>query len=642
MKKLFTHKTIFQNFARPDSIRMYQVLCILLMFITGSVTHAQLGSGWAEYSPTKKIHLDNEAGLQTYNWTSYKSVCSPVCADYSYDSNNDTETFRLFDNRTNRSEIRLQNEYSTGSRQFEGYVTFYAPLNDESLMQIFGSVSGATQMMIRGYAADGGSMTGAGKTLATNVYGKEVKVNVIHLQDDVGNKIQIYIDDVKMAEIEDNEAVTNYHKYGNYGTLRTDEAIVKWRRARFFRDGYAPGTVPPPPPAGNPFDITDNGGFLSSQYNSNRPDENYPKLIDNNINTKYYQNGKKALWVQYKSTTPAVVTRYAITSANDVEERDPKDWTLLGSDNGSTWTTLDRRTGEDFPTRFLTRAFLINNQQPFVFYRLNITSNGNNNNTQFAEWELYQTKQQSISFSEIPDKTFGDEPFELNASSDSELPVGFEIVSGPAILNDEVLTITGAGTVIVKASQAGDENYFPASAEQSFVVNKASQTISFTSVSPKNKNETVELAAVSSAGLPITFTIISGSGSITGNTLSFTGEGNIIVQAEQPGDGNYLPAENVMQAVLVFADDVKKDGIKIKVYPNPTQGQLKVKLESKQDKDYTFIIYDDKGTPVVSSVLQKSNKKYEIDFDLAQSRNGFYYLYISDGTDIIVRIIIKQ
>jgi hypothetical protein len=225
---------------KSKTISQYIVAIIWLCLFT-SVTHAQLGSGWVQYSPTKRIHLDNEDGLQTFTWSSSRSVCSPVCADYN--SSNDVETFRILDNRSNRSEIRLQNEYSSGSRQFEGYVTFYAPLDDESLMQIFGSTSGATQMMIRGYSASGGSMRGAGQTLITNCYGKEVRVNVIHLQENVGNKIIIYINGVKKAEIADNEAVTNYHKYGNYGTLRTDEAVVRWRRARFFRDGRAPSTA---------------------------------------------------------------------------------------------------------------------------------------------------------------------------------------------------------------------------------------------------------------------------------------------------------------------------------------------------------------------------------------------------------------
>lgn len=253
--------------------KLYLYVTIAFFLVTTMIAQAQLGSGWVSYSPTKKIHLDNEAGLQTFNWTAYKSVCTPICSDYDYNSGTNTETFRLLDNRTNRSEIRLQNEYSTGSRQFEGYVTFYAPLDDESLMQIFGSTSGATQMMIRGYAANGGSMTGAGATLITGIYGVEVRVNVIHLQEDVGNKIMIYINGVKKAEIADNEAVTNYHKYGNYGTLRTDEAVVKWRNARFFRDGTAPSTGTAPAAPNGLLATTVSASQINLTWNDNASNE---------------------------------------------------------------------------------------------------------------------------------------------------------------------------------------------------------------------------------------------------------------------------------------------------------------------------------------------------------------------------------
>src|ERR1043165_4482281 len=211
--------------------------------------NAQLGPGWVHYSPTKKIHLDDEAGLETFNWTAYKSVCSnTVCADYSYDSATDTETFRIFDSRSNRSEIRLQNEYWTGRRQFEGYVTFYAPLENESLMQIFGSTTGATLTMTRGYASSGGHITctstGGGvtfgnTTIATGCYGIELRINVMHDQD---NYIRWYVNGVLKCEQLDTEVgVTNYHKYGCYGTTSGNvPAIVKWRAVKSFKDGFPP------------------------------------------------------------------------------------------------------------------------------------------------------------------------------------------------------------------------------------------------------------------------------------------------------------------------------------------------------------------------------------------------------------------
>lgn len=209
--------------------------------VSSLVSVNSVGSGWVQYSPTKKIHLDDAAGLQIFNWTAYQSVGSPVCADYSYNSSAGTETFRIVNNQSNRSEIRLLNDYSTGSRQFEGYVKFSSPLNDESLFQIFGSTSGATQLMIRGFSENNGSIKLGSTVLASNIYGQEVRVNVIHLQENVGNKFLVYINGVKKAELADNEAVTNYMKYGNYGTLTTGTATVQWRDVKLYQNGTAPG-----------------------------------------------------------------------------------------------------------------------------------------------------------------------------------------------------------------------------------------------------------------------------------------------------------------------------------------------------------------------------------------------------------------
>ncbi|MBK6265418.1 BspA family leucine-rich repeat surface protein [Marivirga sp. S37H4] len=58
----------------------------------------------------------------------------------------------------------------------------------------------------------------------------------------------------------------------------------------------------------------------------------------------------------------------------------------------------------------------------------------------------------------------------LSATSSSGLPVSYEIVSGPATLNDNVLNLTGTGTVEVRALQEGNQNYNPAVATTTFRV----------------------------------------------------------------------------------------------------------------------------------------------------------------------------
>src|SRR5436190_23489452 len=158
-----------QNLFRRTSFSFSHLAALVASLILGvTITaQAQLGTGWTQYSPTKNVHLDDENGLQIFTWSSYRSVGSgSICADYKYDSATDTETFRLLDDRTNRAEIRLENEYSTGNRQLQGYVTFNSPLNDESLTQIFGSSSGATLVMTRGYSGS------SGKIMTTNTGGR--------------------------------------------------------------------------------------------------------------------------------------------------------------------------------------------------------------------------------------------------------------------------------------------------------------------------------------------------------------------------------------------------------------------------------------------------------------------------------------
>ena len=136
-------------------------------------------------------------------------------------------------------------------------------------------------------------------------------------------------------------------------------------------------------------DITNLGGTITSQYTDSPSGEDIAKVIDNQTSTKYL-TFHNAAWIQFQSTGGYVVTRYAITSANDAPERDPLTWTFQGSNNGSAWTTLDSRSNEDFSTRLLRREFTFTNSTSYSYYRLSMT---NNSGTilQLAEWEIYGT-----------------------------------------------------------------------------------------------------------------------------------------------------------------------------------------------------------------------------------------------------------
>ncbi len=87
--------------------------------------------------------------------------------------------------------------------------------------------------------------------------------------------------------------------------------------------------------------------------------------------------------------------------------------------------------------------------------------------------------QQNVIFLPIADKVYGDTPFQVNAESSSDLPVNYSVVNNlNATESSAVISITGAGSVSVKAVQSGDENHFPASSIQTFNVTKAPLTVS--------------------------------------------------------------------------------------------------------------------------------------------------------------------
>lgn len=81
---------------------------------------------------------------------------------------------------------------------------------------------------------------------------------------------------------------------------------------------------------------------------------------------------------------------------------------------------------------------------------------------------------QTINFPEIAAMSYPSSPFTLVADASSELPVDFDVVSGPAEIVDGELTVTGEGTVTVRASQRGNATFASAApVTQSFEVEAA-------------------------------------------------------------------------------------------------------------------------------------------------------------------------
>ena len=66
---------------------------------------------------------------------------------------------------------------------------------------------------------------------------------------------------------------------------------------------------------------------------------------------------------------------------------------------------------------------------------------------------------QSITFAAVADQPPGTAPVTLSASASSGLPVAFSVLSGPGLAVGNTVTPTGTGTVLVRASQPGNDTF---------------------------------------------------------------------------------------------------------------------------------------------------------------------------------------
>ncbi len=121
----------------------------------------------------------------------------------------------------------------------------------------------------------------------------------------------------------------------------------------------------------------------------NGPAESAARAADDDIGTKWLTFSSEG-WLQYKLKQNATAVTYSLTSADDHAERDPRDWRLLGSDDGTTWQVLDAQTGQNWAKteRGVTKRYSLASPRDFSHYRLDISANHAEGIVQLSGWAL--------------------------------------------------------------------------------------------------------------------------------------------------------------------------------------------------------------------------------------------------------------
>jgi len=173
---------------------------------------------------------------------------------------------------------------------------------------------------------------------------------------------------------------------------------------------------------------------------------------------------------------------------------------------------------------------------------------------------------QTVSFTSTApaSATAGGPTYTPTAVSTSGLAVAIALDSSSSgcTLGGGTVTFTAAGSCVIHADQAGNGDYLTAAEERQTVIvtaaAKTPQTITYTSVPPAGPTigGTYSLSAKGGgSGSPVIFSIdsssSSGACSLSGATVTFTGAGSCVIDANQAGNGAYLPAPQVQQHLTV-------------------------------------------------------------------------------------------
>ncbi len=240
---------------------------------------------------------------------------------------------------------------------------------------------------------------------------------------------------------------------------------------------------------------------------------------------------------------------------------------------------------------------------------------------------------QTITFSPVASPvTYGASPITLSATGGApSLLVTFS-VTGPATLNGSTLTITGAGTVVVTANQAGDSDYSAAKpATQTIAVSQAASTTLLTAatLTPTQGKADLLTATVSGAGTLSGTVVFSAAGTticsatVTSGTAtcSYTpsNQGAVAVTAQYQGDANHTSSVSGIVALNVqsaFDASISlQAGSTTAVYPGATNLTACVAPATTAVATGSVGIYD--GANLLTT--------------MALQGNGCVYWYIAPG-----------
>jgi hypothetical protein len=227
-------------------------------------------------------------------------------------------------------------------------------------------------------------------------------------------------------------------------------------------------------------------------------------------------------------------------------------------DNGSLWASPTIASGTASATGFAGQA-------PGT-YSVTASYSGDSQNSPSSAGITVTITQapQSITFAPPASPVmYGVSPISLSASASSGLGVSFSVLSGPATVSGNILTITGAGTVIVAANQLGNADYLAApQVTATIVVNKATPTLTWAA------------PAAITYGTPLSGVQLDAtSGGVAGSFAYAPPSGTVLSAGTHTLSVTFTPSDSVdynnQTAAVSLTVNQATAGVSVSCSPNP-------------------------------------------------------------------------
>jgi hypothetical protein len=206
-----------------------------------------------------------------------------------------------------------------------------------------------------------------------------------------------------------------------------------------------------------------------------------------------------------------------------------------------------------------------------------------------------------LAFASIANATTATAPFAVSATSQSTGAVAYAIVSGPAKIAGSTMTVTGAGTVVVKATQAAAGTYTAATAQTSFAVAAGPSSLAITPIATRTwSSATIWVSSTTNSPGSISYSVVSGPATMSGSVVTLTGVGTVVLNANQAASGSFA-ATTATTSFVVSADTTKLTFVTVatRTYGN---APFTLKATSLSTAPVTYAVVSGPGTLSGTSV----------------------------------------